>query len=92
MHIVGGGAALMGAIMLGPRLGRFNEDGVVAYMRPASATSQVLGTFILWFGWYGFNPGSTGERRAHGCSSAEERTLSALGPHQLQDAAFLIVG
>ncbi len=66
MHIVGGGAALMGAIMLGPRLGRFNEDGVVAYMRPASATSQVLGTFILWFGWYGFNPGSTGERRAHG--------------------------
>ena len=60
MHMAGGGAALMGAIMLGPRLGRFSVDGVIAYMRPASPTSQVLGTFILWFGWYGFNTGSTG--------------------------------
>ena len=66
MHMAGGGAALMGAIMLGPRLGRFSKDGVVAYMRPASPTSQVLGTFILWFGWYGFNPGSTGKYSMNG--------------------------
>ena len=63
--MAGGGAALMGAFMLGPRSGRFGKDGVTSYIRPASPTSQVLGTFILWFGWYGFNPGSTGEQHQH---------------------------
>ena len=63
VHMTGGVAALVGAIILGPRLGRFyDEDGVPleepATFIPHSTALQFLGTFCLWFGWYGFNPGS----------------------------------
>ncbi|GAB4818259.1 hypothetical protein N2152v2_005305 [Parachlorella kessleri] len=60
VHMLGGGAALMGAIMLGPRLGRFLPEPQrgVAYFEPASPTNMVLGAFSLWVGWYGFNAGS----------------------------------
>ena len=58
VHSVGGWAALCGAIMLGARRARFNEDGSANSM-PASALPLVtIGTFILWFGWFGFNGGS----------------------------------
>jgi Amt family ammonium transporter len=59
VHMVGGGAALMGAIFLGPRAGRFNDAGQVMPMPGHSTVLAALGTFILWFGWYGFNPVST---------------------------------
>lgn len=64
VHMTGGITALAAAIILGPRLGRFyDEDGNpldTPVDFPAHSTAlQVLGTFILWFGWYGFNPGST---------------------------------
>ncbi|KAK3235142.1 hypothetical protein CYMTET_54639 [Cymbomonas tetramitiformis] len=60
VHMTGGGAALMGAIFLGPRTGRFNADGTVSDLhRGHNAVLQALGVFILWFGWYGFNPVST---------------------------------
>lgn len=52
VHMTGGGAALMGAICLGPRKGWPD-------ITPHSQVLMALGTFILWFGWYGFNPGST---------------------------------
>jgi ammonium transporter, Amt family len=60
----GGVAALMGAIILGPRIGRFyDSDGnpldEPAEFAPHSVSLQYLGTFCLWFGWYGFNPGSS---------------------------------
>lgn len=57
VHSVGGWAALTGAIILGPRLGKYSESG----MRPIPGHSQsmaTLGMFILWLGWFGFNPGS----------------------------------
>lgn len=61
MHLTGGISALYGAAILGPRLGRFeaNQKLTVPEFAPASVLSIVLGTFILWFGWYGFNAGST---------------------------------
>ncbi|KAK1859409.1 hypothetical protein I4F81_002005 [Pyropia yezoensis] len=59
VHMVGGFAGLAGATIVGPRLGRFDQDGRVVPMPGHSATLCTLGTFILWFGWYGFNPGST---------------------------------
>ncbi|GAB0491352.1 hypothetical protein MMPV_002605 [Pyropia vietnamensis] len=59
VHMVGGFAGLAGAVIVGPRLGRFDQDGLVVPMPGHSATLCTLGTFILWFGWYGFNPGST---------------------------------
>jgi Amt family ammonium transporter len=59
VHTIGGFVALAGAIVLGPRLGRtFKRDGG-APMLPHDLTIAVTGGLILWFGWYGFNPGST---------------------------------
>src|SRR4029078_13689166 len=59
VHTIGGAIALAGAIMLGPRLGRkFKRDGA-GPMMPHDLTSAAVGGLILWFGWYGFNPGST---------------------------------
>jgi len=58
VHMVGGVAGLMGAIAVGPRKGRF-EGGTVNPIPPSNPTLMALGTMILWFGWYGFNCGST---------------------------------
>jgi len=59
VHSIGGWVALAGAIVLGPRLGRrFKRDGG-GPMLPHDLTVATVGGFILWFGWYGFNPGST---------------------------------
>lgn len=56
VHMTGGWAALVGATLLGPRMGRFEEP---ERFEGHSSPLQVIGTFLLWFGWYGFNPGST---------------------------------
>lgn len=58
VHSVGGWAALMGTLALGPRLGRFNRDGSPNAIPGHSVTLFGLGVFILWLGWFGFNPGS----------------------------------
>lgn len=59
VHSVGGWAALMGAIVLGARKGRFDSPEGTATPLPGASLPQVtLGTFILWFGWFGFNGGS----------------------------------
>jgi Amt family ammonium transporter len=58
VHMVGGFAGLAGAICLGPRLGRFSSTGKSQAMPAHNMSLAALGVFILWFGWYGFNPGS----------------------------------
>ena len=58
VHAVGGFAGLAGAIILGPRIGRFNSEGKSVPMPGHNLTFATLGVFILWVGWYGFNPGS----------------------------------
>lgn len=58
VHSVGGWAALMGAVILGPRIGRFAADGKAQPIPGHNLALGALGVFILWLGWYGFNPGS----------------------------------
>jgi Amt family ammonium transporter len=58
VHMVGGIAGFWAATIEGPRLGRFDKGGKSLEIRGHSGTLVVLGTFLLWFGWYGFNPGS----------------------------------
>jgi len=59
VHSVGGWAALAGAIVLGPRIGKFTKEGKVKPILGHSIPLAALGVFILWVGWFGFNPGST---------------------------------
>lgn len=59
VHTVGGICALVGAWMVGPRAGKYGPDGKPRAIPGHSIPMAALGTFILWLGWYGFNPGST---------------------------------
>ncbi len=59
VHSVGGWAALAGAILVGPRLGKYNKDGTSNAIPGHNMPLAALGVFILWFGWFGFNAGST---------------------------------
>ena len=59
VHSVGGWTGLAGAIVLGPRLGKYNNDGSSNAIPGHNLPLAALGVFILWFGWFGFNPGST---------------------------------
>ncbi len=59
IHALGGAAAFAFAKVLGPRRGRFNTDGSVNVFAPSNIPLASAGTFILWFGWFGFNAGST---------------------------------
>ena len=59
VHSIGGWLALAGAIILGPRIGKYGPDGKAKAIPGHNITLAALGVFILWFGWFGFNPGST---------------------------------
>ena len=59
VHSVGGWVGLAGAIVLGPRIGRFSDNGTPQKIPPHNLLFVYLGTFILFFGWFGFNAGST---------------------------------
>ena len=58
VHMCGAAAALAGVLLLGPRKGKYNADGSVNAIPGANMPLATLGTFILWFGWFGFNGGS----------------------------------
>ena len=58
VHSVGGWAALTGCLILGPRAGKYGSDGKITPIAGANMPLAALGTFILWFGWFGFNGGS----------------------------------
>lgn len=58
VHMCGGVAALMGAIFLGPRIGKYDANGKPRAIPGHNIPFAMLGVFILWFGWFGFNPGS----------------------------------
>jgi len=59
VHSVGGWAALAGAVILGPRLGKYTRDGHINPIPGHNMSTATAGALILWFGWFGFNPGST---------------------------------
>ena len=59
VHSVGAWAGLAGAFLLGPRIGKYASDGTPTAIPGHNMSMAALGMFILWFGWYGFNPGST---------------------------------
>ena len=80
VHVTGGGAAFFAAWFLGPRAGRFDTQGNVIDIRCNNQSLIMLGTFLLWFGWYAFN--SASETCVHGCMvtaslAAVNTTLSA---------------
>jgi len=80
VHMTGGVSALVGAAIVGPRKGRFDEKKKPLPMPAHNTTFQVLGTFILWVGWYGFNPGSTLQLNGKGVTMSRAvitTTLSA---------------
>jgi Amt family ammonium transporter len=74
VHSIGGWAALAGILVLGPRLGKFGKDGRVHPIPGHNMTSAATGVLILWFGWFGFNPGST--MAADGASIAHIATTT----------------
>ncbi len=59
VHMIGGSIGLAGALVIGPRIGRFNKDGSANVIPAHNLPFGVLGTIILFFGWFGFNPGSS---------------------------------
>ena len=81
VHTVGGIAGLMGAIAVGARLGKYGPNGEVRAIPGHNISIATMGMFILWFGWYGFNPGSTlalsGGGAALAASVAVTTTLAA---------------
>lgn len=59
VHAMGGFAALAAAIVLGPRIGKYNSDGTINSIEGHNLPLAAVGAFVLWFGWFGFNPGSS---------------------------------
>lgn len=80
VHMTGGMAAMVGAKVVGPRLGRFEQGIPDSNFGGHSAALQVLGTFLLWFGWYGFNPGSTLLIHGYARDAARAAVTTTLSP------------
>lgn len=94
VHSVGGWAALAGIIVLGPRIGKYSKDGKVLPIPGHSMTSATLGVFVLWFGWFGFNPGSTmaADAAAIGRIAVATNTAAAAAAIAASITAWLLLG
>ena len=94
VHSAGGWAALTGAIMLGPRLGKYARDGRMMPIPGHSIALGTIGVFILWFGWFGFNPGSTmaADAGAMARIAVTTNTAAAGGAVAASLAAWLLLG
>ncbi|MCM0756887.1 ammonium transporter [Desulfovibrio aminophilus] len=77
VHSVGGWVALAGAILMGPRIGKYTPDGKSRAIPGHNMALVALGVFILWFGWFGFNPGSTVAAQANIALIAVTTNLAA---------------
>ncbi|MCB2188100.1 MAG: ammonium transporter [Deltaproteobacteria bacterium] len=87
VHSTGGWAGLAGAILLGPRIGKYGPDGKPKVLAGHNIPFAAAGVFILWFGWFGFNPGS--QLAAAGISNAEAISLITLNTNMAAAAGAL---
>jgi len=94
VHSIGGWAALVGAVMLGPRIGKYGKDGRTTPIPGHNIALATLGTFVLWFGWFGFNPGSTmaADWNAIGRIAVTTNTAAAAGAIAASVMAWIFLG
>jgi Amt family ammonium transporter len=94
VHSIGGWAALVGAAMLGPRIGKYGKDGQITAIPGHNITAATIGTFVLWFGWFGFNPGSTmaADWNAIGRIAVTTNTAAAGGAVAASVMAWIFLG
>ncbi|MFA4922654.1 MAG: ammonium transporter [Ignavibacteriaceae bacterium] len=90
VHMVGGVAALAGAMVIGPRIGKYGKDGSVHAIPGHNIPMAIIGTFILAFGWFGFNPGSTLSGNDLRISVVAVNTLLASGAGALFATFFMM--
>ncbi|MDZ4344759.1 MAG: ammonium transporter [Candidatus Binatia bacterium] len=94
VHSVGGWAALTGAMVLGPRIGKYSKDGRVIPIPGHSIALATIGVFVLWFGWFGFNPGSTmaADAGAIGRIAVATNTAAAAAAISASITAWMLLG
>jgi Amt family ammonium transporter len=94
VHSVGGWAALTGAMVLGPRIGKYSKDGKVLPIPGHSIALATIGVFVLWFGWFGFNPGSTmaADPGAIGRIAVATNTAAAAAAISASITAWMLLG
>src|SRR3989338_1689471 len=94
VHSIGGWAALVGAMMLGPRLGKYSKEGKITPIPGHNIALATLGTFVLWFGWFVFNPGSTmaADWNAIGRIAVTTNTAAAAGAIAASIMAWIFLG
>ena len=94
VHSVGGWAALSGAMVLGPRIGKYTKDGKALPLPGHSIALATIGVFVLWFGWFGFNPGSTmaADAGAIGRIAVATNTAAAAAAISASITAWMLLG
>jgi Amt family ammonium transporter len=96
VHSIGGWAALAGILILGPRIGKYSKEGRVNAIPGHNLSLATIGCFVLWFGWFGFNPGSTMGIAADPGAAAEiavtTNLAAAAGTLSATIVAWLLLG